>query len=425
MIDCQQKQKRCKHLFFIITILLSILYSCNKLIASPYSKPNRIQSNGILNRVYYGSNYHDKDQISPLSLTQNSYNYGTANYLNAAKRINECRSKYQGDEVKDEYNQAALVYNSFIENNSTFISLITDFYGTREIPQIRKEGQDALDYIKEQSTDKQVVIINEQHWQPKHRYLGNTLLQYYYDLGFRYFAVEGVSIEDEIFLNERKFPLQSSGFYTREPQFGNMLRNALDIGFYVVGYDSMCMNREYIQAQNIYDKCLKVNTTSKVLIWAGVDHIIEEKNNNPRMAYYLKQISGINPLTIQQTQGDYYVSGIGKSNLAIYEHPNPKSKDKCDIFLCNNYKEIDYRINSNAEQVPVKIELSASQLKELRQHKELLLSVFYKNEFALYKLDCVPVVNRLITDMTPLNIYLPRNKDFKFIIRTPMGHIIN
>lgn len=379
----------------------------------------------ILNNTYRDNNYKKYEIESPFAIAKRFFDSDTSNYLSAIKVINKKKAEYYDQRtLKDMYIQAALVYNSYIENNPDYDSLINEFYQTKgEVLPIYGENSDVLEIIKEQSKERQIVIINEQHWQPKHRYLGNILLQYYYDQGFRYFAVEGVSIKDEEDLNKRKFPLQKSGFYIKEPQFGNMIRNALNIGYQVIGYDSLYSDREYMQALNIYNKCLKNKQDTKVLIWAGIGHIIEEKSDNPKMAYHLKEISGIDPLTIEQTQGDYHSAKPGKLYLGIYQ--NLKLTDKCDLFLYNNYKEEDFRIKPETEQIPIKIELSEHQTEKLKQHQKLLLSVFYKHEFEKYRLDCVPLINRLITNTESFYINLPAGEEFLFIIRTPTGYIIN
>lgn len=44
--------------------------------------------------------------------------------------------------------------------------------------------------------------------------------------------------DEDTLLNERGYPLLSSGYYTQEPQFGNLVREALRIGYELFPYET-------------------------------------------------------------------------------------------------------------------------------------------------------------------------------------------
>lgn len=164
----------------------------------------------------------------------------------------------------------------------------------------------AKEYILNRSGKEQVIIINEAHHNARHRVFTTSLLQRLYKKGYRFLGLETLDIKDSL-LNKRKFPVLNSGYYSKEPQFGNLIDEALKIGFTVFAYearnDKNGKDREIEQAQNIA-KVIAKNPKSKFLIHCGFEHIIEgtpyNKDWEKAMAGRLKEITGINPFTIDQ-----------------------------------------------------------------------------------------------------------------------------
>lgn len=104
-------------------------------------------------------------------------------------------------------------------------------------------------------------------------------------------------------LNIRKWPKIGDGYYTNEPQLGNLIREALRLGFTVFGYESTEKGkaRERGQAINILE-ILEKHPDAKVLIHCGFGHVVE--NNHPSwgkaMAGILGELAHIDPFTIDQ-----------------------------------------------------------------------------------------------------------------------------
>ncbi|WP_420152193.1 hypothetical protein [Siphonobacter sp.] len=161
----------------------------------------------------------------------------------------------------------------------------------------------AAAYIVKQSRGKKLVIINEAHHQPLHRVFTESLLEGLYAQGFRYLGLE--TLAEDSLINLRKWPLVEDGYYSREPQFGNLLRKALNLGFRVFGYegDSSGSVREKGQARNIY-QVLQKDPTAKILIHCGFAHVVEGPYPSwgKAMAGELKALSGLDPLTIEQQE---------------------------------------------------------------------------------------------------------------------------
>lgn len=177
---------------------------------------------------------------------------------------------------------------------------------------------DAVHAIESVADGQQVIMINEEHRTPAHRAVTLRLLSRLYAKGFRYFAAETL-LEADPELNKRGYPVQASGFYTAEPIYGELIREALRIGFKVVPYEQptaemtkcfqmqnsqqFCQNeRERAQAQNLYDRILKTDPQAKIFVHVGRGH--NSKSGDEKysfMAKYFREITGINPYTVDQT----------------------------------------------------------------------------------------------------------------------------
>lgn len=161
-------------------------------------------------------------------------------------------------------------------------------------------------YILERAENEKIIMINEAHHQPMHRTFTASLLEGLYEKGYRYLGLEAMYDSDSM-LNERGYPVLGSGFYTQEPQFGNMIRKALELGFQVFPYEADLSKgisgkeREIQQARNI-QKVIDANPEGKFIIHAGFDHINEDEvpDWEKAMAGRIKEYSGIDPFTINQ-----------------------------------------------------------------------------------------------------------------------------
>ena len=163
---------------------------------------------------------------------------------------------------------------------------------------------DATEFILQRAEQEQIIMINEAHHQPVHRVFTTSLLEGLYQRGFRFLGLEGLSHTDSL-LNKRGYPVWHSGYYIQEPQFGNLVREALRIGYEVFAYEAQDMSngkeREIQQARNI-QRMLKAHPEGKFLIHCGFDHINESAVAawEKAMAGRVREYTGINPFTINQ-----------------------------------------------------------------------------------------------------------------------------
>jgi hypothetical protein len=100
-----------------------------------------------------------------------------------------------------------------------------------------------------------------------------------------------------------------------EPQAGNLVRTALQKGWTLFAYESQpeteMLKREIVQAQNI-KAVMDKDTGARILILAGFGHASDAEPD--MMAGRLKQITGIDPLTIDQVT-------YAEMSETKYEHP--------------------------------------------------------------------------------------------------------
>ncbi|NVO32984.1 hypothetical protein [Hymenobacter lapidiphilus] len=167
-------------------------------------------------------------------------------------------------------------------------------------------------YILRRARTERIIILNEAHHNPRHRAFAASLLPELAKLGYQYFAAEGLNEQDTL-LNRRAYPTLATGYYTKEPQFGQLLRTASRSGLKLVAYDygfsregemdERTKARETAQARNI-QQILQADPQAKIVVYCGFSHINEGPNGMvtaPAMAHHLSRLTGINPFTVDQT----------------------------------------------------------------------------------------------------------------------------
>jgi hypothetical protein len=170
------------------------------------------------------------------------------------------------------------------------------------------QAVDAADAIAKLAAGRRLVMINEAHHDAHTRQLTLALLPRLKALGFNYFAVEALG-ERDTELAARGYATWTSGSeYLHEPLFGEIVRKALQLGFVVVPYDADSdtpQGRESGQAKNLYQRVFAEHPEARLFVHAGYAHIDKAKGRLGEatpMAAQLQQLSGIEPLSIDQTQ---------------------------------------------------------------------------------------------------------------------------
>ncbi len=174
---------------------------------------------------------------------------------------------------------------------------------------------EAIPYIIDRSKNHQIVITNERHHVSTDRLLPLSLLAPLYEQGFRYLAVETLAADHSI--NELGYPTVYDGYYSNDVVYAQLLRSARDMGYKIVAYEieddqkapedpknpiNRYDERDSWQAKNIISRTFDADPEAKVLIHCGYGHVSEGMlTRSTPMARFLKDYTGLDPLTIGQT----------------------------------------------------------------------------------------------------------------------------
>ncbi len=164
----------------------------------------------------------------------------------------------------------------------------------------------AADVILEMAKARRAVFFNEAHSAPITRTLTIELLPKLRELGYNYFAAETLYDTDRD-LQKRGYATPKSGFYVNEPLYGEMIHTALRLGFKVIPYDVENAGagdaRERAGAERLYQEVFKKDPNAKLVVNAGFAHVQKSGKylRGSSMGEFFKQISGIDPLTVEQT----------------------------------------------------------------------------------------------------------------------------
>lgn len=290
---------------------------------------------------------------------------------------------------------------------------------------------DAREVVLKVADTTRIIIINEAHHIPHHRIFTTSVLEDLYKKGFRYLCVETIRNRenDSLFKNEN-YPKLWSGFYTREPLHGDMIRQALKIGYKIIPYESKSLtsDRELEQAKNIA-KIFESNPDAKLLIHCGYMHI-----RNDWMAGNLKLFTGLNIFRIDQTATMEY-SDEEFSNkyyqLAdkIFKIDKPVFMTKGDndySFMFKNYVEAVLLLpKTKFEERPDWMSMNGYRkpymvLKTEEMNEPVLIQAFYADENS----ETAVPVDMIITNESADKYYLMLPEGKYNIIYRKQGNVI-
>lgn len=178
---------------------------------------------------------------------------------------------------------------------------------------------DAVNVIAKLAADRRIVLINEAHHDAHTRLLTLELLPRLRAIGFNYFAAEAL-LDTDPELEKRGYAVKTSGTeYLHEPLYGEIIREAIRLGFTIVPYDIegnvSTQARDIGQADNLYRKVFAKDPDARLFIQAGYAHIDKAKGrlgNVEPMAMRLQTLVGATPLSIDQTQ--FLETGLDRSD---------------------------------------------------------------------------------------------------------------
>jgi len=167
------------------------------------------------------------------------------------------------------------------------------------------KNADAKRFITFIASNYKVIMLNEANNKPIHRAFAYSLLDVLYTRGYRYLAMEMLNPMPDHELTKLTY---KTGHFATEPVAGELIRQALELGYTLISYQDPEGNRhtpterDSIQALNIAN-ILKDDPQAKIFVYGSYGNIAE-KSISPDfipMGMAFKRMTGIDPLTIDQT----------------------------------------------------------------------------------------------------------------------------
>lgn len=239
-------------------------------------------------------------RIAPLKATDGKI----LNLINENKNTTNSGLGYPLSFIGFQGQSDVLNYNP--ENNDANIPKAIEDCSYQKYEQINFRGIDSLIHLI--SYDYEIVMINEAHTKLQHRAFVKLLLKQFYDAGFRYLAVEALGYFKTCCTGGKEWvdsldyqlvtkPKNYNGYYTYDSQMYNMLKEAENLGFTLVGYDyAHNEKRDSLGAINLLSQ---VNfSKGKLLSYSGYGHF---ENTSGRLGYYLEKMTQKKIFRIDQT----------------------------------------------------------------------------------------------------------------------------
>lgn len=206
---------------------------------------------------------------------------------------------------------------------------------------------DAIERIVAASEGRRVVMLNEAHVASRHRSFLAQVLRALRPAGFTHLAAEDfLHSTDPTAPDIRKLVaggrlIRGSGFYQNDPVYAEAIREAAELGYRFVPYESRrdqrddqddgaarIVRREEAQADNLIANLLKPEPNARVLVFVGYSHLREapDTSGNVWFASRLKTKTGIDPLTIGQSMtGSFAPHGANHPlTTAVLERFQPR-----------------------------------------------------------------------------------------------------
>ncbi|MFG4001163.1 hypothetical protein [Flavobacterium aquidurense] len=362
--------------------------------------------------------YLDSSNVKKLSYLK-IFNY----YTNVYSNYLQGREKLKTAPIKDSRkklwkNGFITTLNSFMSNNKEYDSIIKDsekkkinfektIWPAFSQSEIKKDN-DVFKAISELASKNQIIMLNEDHYYPKHRLFAMQLLETLKQNGFQYISIEAFTPNTED--NKIIIPNSKNGLYTKEPYFGHFLRKANALGFTILGHENYdnTIDREIGQAKNIL-KILEKDPHAKIFIYVGHGHLEKSNTKKRLMASYLKEYSGIDPITINQEK----VIMKTKEKLVLIPRSffakDTLMQSSADYFLINNLEAT--LANVYPDKSIKTVTLSHPNFNSYK-NEELLVSVFDWEEYNKTK-----SANLLV----PVLLWLEKPKGGKIQLNLPQG----
>jgi hypothetical protein len=237
------------------------------------------------------------------------------------------------DTIAGDYQQANEIY-PYIGNGDKAKALLPLIPGSKVVP--------ATDAISTAAQGRKAIFINENHGEPITRVLPYELLAKLRSEGYTHLALETLSRKASTRKDSRSacidtmdadlcrrgyaLDLATTGIYSHEPIYGELIRHALELGFHIVAYDTDDAEgyaREEIGATRLAE-LMAHDRGARIVVLAGFEHIVKEEGS---LAQVFAQKTGVDPLTVDQT------ALLGVSPALIGYVPQASDPDGAMVFI--------------------------------------------------------------------------------------------
>ncbi|MEJ7681139.1 MAG: hypothetical protein WKG06_25460 [Segetibacter sp.] len=194
-------------------------------------------------------------------------------------------------------------------------------------------------------------MLNENHYDFRHRLFVYLLLDKLFKIGYRNLCLEDRS---RAAILKDSFPDKKDGFYISEPFMAGVVRKAKEVGFNVYGYDTSAntfVEREFGQAKNLYDLYSK-DPDHKWVVLAGYSHINKRyfSSESPSALQFFRKLAGFEPFSINQsalsdiTDQRYAVADSSVGYYAVDTSSFIYKDGQADLYIINNIKKHPFEV---------------------------------------------------------------------------------
>lgn len=214
-----------------------------------------------------------------------------------------------------------------------------------------KVNGDAINKVCEIAKTQKMLMLNENHYDFRHRLFVYLLLDKLFKIGYRNLCLEDRS---RAAILKDSFPDKKDGFYISEPFMAGVVRKAKEVGFNVYGYDTSAntfLEREFGQAKNLYDLYSK-DPDHKWVVLAGYSHINKRyfSSESPSALQFFRKLAGFEPFSINQsalsdiTDQRYAVADSSVGYYAVDTSSFIYKDGQADLYIINNIKKHPFEV---------------------------------------------------------------------------------
>lgn len=178
-----------------------------------------------------------------------------------------------------------------------------------------------LELLVEDARQTQIVMLNESHFDPRHRRIALLIAERLAEEGYQFFAAEtfNINVAEGRAIGSVPYNI---GAYSYEPIYARMVRGVDQAGLATLAYeqrrDQVPENpetwearinaRETAQAANLMDALFDHDPAANIFIYVGGGHLYEEpmsREGREDVRWFgnrLAEATGINPVTIMQSK---------------------------------------------------------------------------------------------------------------------------